>query len=252
MTRRPTTHPMTRRAMPRRRLLLGLAALTLLLPAGAELTARHLVADRIARAVADRFGATPDVSLGGRPALLDLLDHRLPGVDLTTADARLGRIPHAVLRLHLDGVRLGPAPSLTGSRAEVDVPTASIAAVVADAAPALTLDEARTDPAAGTLVLDLGPGGMVELTLRPSIADSRVTFSVVSLYALGRPAPPEQTAALTSRLATPAPAYPLALTPTSLTVTTTGLHLTLTGGPTDLPRAGLASAAHPPSPPTDG
>ncbi|MFD0262861.1 hypothetical protein ACFVH7_31870 [Kitasatospora indigofera] len=168
------------------------AALALLLVAGAgagEFTARQLIRSRIAR-LAPALGDSLTARTAGGPALWALAHRRIPRLDLSTEDARLGPLPQVTVRARLDDVRLGAATSVAGTHAEVTVPVRSLGAAVRAAAGSVPVGQVRSDPVAGTVEVALGQGGLGRLTLRPVIADGRVSLTVSSLTVLGRAVPP--------------------------------------------------------------
>ncbi|MFJ1708644.1 LmeA family phospholipid-binding protein [Kitasatospora sp. NPDC088346] len=231
--------PQARR--PRRRraaLVSAVAALTVVAAAGAgEYAARGLIRHRVL-AAAPSLGGDPAVHPDGS-ALWDLLHRRIPRLDVSSDDALVGPLAHASVRAHLDGVRLGGTTArVAGSHAEVTVPTASIGAAVQDAVPSMPVGAVTTDPAAGTVVVTLGRGGIGRLTLRPTLDAGRVSFPVAELTLLGRSVPPERLGAAAHGLgpaAGPQRPYPLALRATTATVLPDGVRITLDGGPADLP-----------------
>ncbi|MCX5207796.1 DUF2993 domain-containing protein [Kitasatospora sp. NBC_00240] len=221
-----------------RRARLLAAGLALVLAAGAgagEFTARQLIRSRIARA-APALGDTLTARTGGDSALWDsalwdLALRRIPRLDISSEDARLGPLPQATVRAHLDDVRLGPGTSVAATHAEVTVPVRSLDAAVRGAAGSMPVGQVRTDPAAGTVEVALGRGGFGRLTLRPVIADGRVSLTVSSLTVLGRAVPPDslgQDGRLGGAADRP---YPLGLRAGSVQVLQEGLRVVLDGGP---------------------
>jgi hypothetical protein len=157
--------------------------------------------------------------------------------------AGLGPLPDVAFRAHLDDVRLGGPGrgSVAGSRAEVTVSTRSIGAAVETAVraghPSMPVTSVDTDPAAGTIAVALGPGGLGRLTLRPAITGGRVTLTVASLTVLGRPVAADAIGSTGGGLgAGPGPQrpYPLGLAATTVQVLPTGMVITLKGGPSTL------------------
>ncbi|MFI9648257.1 LmeA family phospholipid-binding protein [Streptomyces sp. NPDC052040] len=230
-----TGRPLLRR--PRAVAALALTALVLT-AAGAELTARIVLHDRLAAAAGRALGSGTDIHTGGGPALLALGEGHLDTVTLHNGHARLGNLPDVSVRARLDDVHLTGRHSATVARteAEVVVPGASLEELAAASGRRIPVTGVRLDPRAGTVVLALGQGGLARATLRPRLEDGRVTFAVESAELLGSPAP----AALLDRIRTtlsdrPRTAYPLGLKATALHITDSGLRVTLTGGHAGLP-----------------
>ncbi|MFE2232669.1 DUF2993 domain-containing protein [Streptomyces sp. NPDC059442] len=239
--------PARLRALPRRRLvpvLTAVVAVLAVVAAGAaEYTARAVIRDRIARA-APALGDDVTVSTAGDWALWGLARRTIPSLRVGSDDAAFGPLPRVGVRLRLDGVRLAGEPAVSGSRAQVTVPTESLAAALRAAAPSVQVSGVATDPARGTVLAGVGPGGAGLLTLRPVLADGKVTFTVESLTVFGRSVPVGRLGAGGGfgvdgpgpRTGTPKE-YPLGLRATSLRVRPDGLHVDLAGGPSRLPAA---------------
>ncbi|MFE2329995.1 LmeA family phospholipid-binding protein [Streptomyces sp. NPDC059385] len=233
MKRRPTKF----RAVPRRhraRTVTAVVVLVAVLAAGgAEFTARALVRDRIAEA-APALGDDVTVGSDGDWVLWGLLRGRLPRLDVSSDDARAGRLDHLRVRARLDDVRLGGKTGVGASHARVTAPTESVAAAIRAAAPSVRVGAVTTDPARGTVLASVGPGGAGQLTLRPVLADGRVTLAVDGLTLFGRPVPADRLGADDGALGAGPGApkeYPLGLKATSVRVEPDGLHVDLTGGP---------------------
>ncbi|MFD9516514.1 DUF2993 domain-containing protein [Streptomyces sp. NPDC059979] len=237
MTQRLTK---TRTAL-RRHLVLTVTtavALVTVVAAGAgELTARNMIENRIAKA-APTLGGTLAVGVPGAWALWDLAQASIPRIDISSDDARLGPLSHVRVRARLDDVRLGDRATVAGAHAQVTASTQSLAAAIRSAAPSVSVSAVTTDPATGTILAAVGPGGAGQLTLRPVLADGKVTLAVDGLTVFGRSVPTDRFGTGDGALAPEAGApkdYPLGLKATSVDVRTDGLHVSLTGGPSTLP-----------------
>ncbi|MFE1804567.1 LmeA family phospholipid-binding protein [Streptomyces sp. NPDC059533] len=234
MKRRPTR---IRAALRHRRARTVTAAVVLvaLLAAGAaEFTARALVRDRISEA-APALGDDLTVGADGDWVLWELLRGRIPQLDVSSDDARAGRLDHLKVRARLDDVRLGSEPTVGASRAQVTAPTKSIAAAIRAAAPSVRVGAVTTDPARGTVLASVGPGGAGQLTLRPVLADGRVTLAVDGLTLFGRSVPADRLGVTGDGALGAGPGapkeYPLGLKATSVRVEPDGLRVDLSGGP---------------------
>ncbi|MFJ4677559.1 MULTISPECIES: DUF2993 domain-containing protein [unclassified Kitasatospora] len=227
--------PATRGARATRAAVLAVAALAAV-AGGGEAVTRHVLESRIASGVEKSLDTRVTVDTGDGPALLALIDRHLGRVTLSADDARLGPLPGASVRVTLDDLHLAEPATVSEVRADVTIPADSLARAVGDSDQGVPVSGARTDPAAGTLLLSVGPNGMGRLTLKPALADGRVTVTATELQLLGRTVtgPPLDriNARLTARHRQAD--YPLSLEPLSLTVTPTGLALTLASGPTTL------------------
>lgn len=229
------------RAALRRHLLLtvtsAVAVVAVAATAAAESAADAVIRHRVAKA-APGLGDAVTVGVGGGWALWDLAHGSIPRLDVGSDDARVGRLSGVRVRARLDDVRLGGRATVGGTRAEVTVSPGAIADAIRGAAPAVAVASVTADPAAGTVLAAVGPGGAGRLTLRPALADGKVTLAVDGLTVFGRSVPADRLGL--DRLA-PGPdaraAYPLGLRATSAVVRPDGLHVSLEGGPGPLPAA---------------
>ncbi|OEJ42781.1 hypothetical protein AR457_00215 [Streptomyces agglomeratus] len=225
------------RAAVRRHLVLTVTTAVLLLAVAAtgaaEFTARTVIQNRIAKA-APALGSSLAVSVAGDWALWDLAHEGIPRLDISSSDARLGPLPQVRVRARLDDVRLGERATVGSASAPVTASTQSIAAAIRTAAPSVQVAAVTTDPAKGTIVAAVGPGGAGQLTLRPVLADGRGTLAVDGLTVFGRSVPTGRLGMGDGGLG-PEPGarkeYPLGLKATSVHVQPDGLYIALTGGP---------------------
>ncbi|MEZ0095807.1 LmeA family phospholipid-binding protein [Streptacidiphilus sp. EB129] len=217
-------------------------ALTAVVAAGTgELTVRAVIQDRVAKA-APALGGAVTVHEDGGPVLWDVVTGRIPGLEISSDDAQVGPLPQVTVQARLEGIRLGGgAASVSATHAEVTVPTRSIGVAVQAAVPSMAVTSVTTQPAAGTIVVAIGPGGVGQLTLRPVLADGRVSLTVAGLTVFGRSVPSASLGGLGggagSGLSSGRQTYPLGLRATSVQLLPTALRVTLTGGPTPLPAA---------------
>ncbi|MER6446719.1 hypothetical protein [Streptomyces venezuelae] len=234
-------HPLTRTwaALRRRTLLTVTAAVTLaaVVAAGvAEYAVRHHIHGRVAKA-APGLGDDVAVGLPGGWALWDLANESIPRLDISSDDARVGRLSHVRVRARLDDVRMGTTTTVGGTHADLTVSTQSLAAAIRDAVPSVAVAAVTADPAQGTVLADVGPGGLGRLTLRPVLADGKVTLAVDGLTLFGRSVPADRLGIGAGGFGPQAGApkeYLLGLAATSAEVRPDGLHVALTGGPSTL------------------
>ncbi|MFJ7586619.1 hypothetical protein ACIQZO_04305 [Streptomyces sp. NPDC097617] len=225
------------RAALRRHLVLTITATVLLLAVIATGTAEYAVRGVIqSRVVKAAPGLGDDVAVGvaGGWALWDLAHESIPRLDISSDDARVGRLSQVSVRARLDDVRLGGTTTVGGSRVQVTVSTRSLAAAIRDAVPSVAVGPVTTDPAKGTVLAEVGPGGVGRLALRPVLADGKVTLAVDGLTLFGRSVPTDRLGIGEGGLGPQAGApkeYPLGLAATSTEVRSDGLHIALTGGP---------------------
>ncbi|MEU8518829.1 hypothetical protein [Streptomyces sp. NPDC048577] len=224
------------RRVLRRHLVLTVSAVVALVSVvvvgAAEYTARAVIRHRITEA-APALGDDVVIGTGGDWAAWHLARRRIPRLLVSSDDAVIGPLPRVRVRVRLDGVRLGERATVTATHARVSVPTESLAAAIRTVVPSVAVHEVTTDPARGTVLAAVGPGGAGQLTLRPVLADGRVTLAVDGLRVFGRSVPTDRLvtdgAGLGSRAGTPR-TYPLGLRATSARVRSEGLEVTLVGG----------------------
>ncbi|MFD8985226.1 LmeA family phospholipid-binding protein [Streptomyces sp. NPDC059564] len=224
------------RAAVRRHLLLTVAAgavLVAVAAVGAESAARTVIQHRVAQA-APGLGDDVSVGVGGDDwALWDLAHERIPRLDISSDAARVGTLSPLRVQARLDDVRLGAKATVGSTRAEVTVPPQAIADAIRTTRPGVPVASVSTDPENGTVLAAVGPGGAGQLTLRPALADGKVSLAVDGLTVFGRSVPADR---FGPQAQAQAPrAYPLGLAATSVRVRADGLHVTLTGGPVPLP-----------------
>ncbi|MFF4445242.1 LmeA family phospholipid-binding protein [Streptomyces sp. NPDC001502] len=233
--------PLTRiRAALRRRTVLTITVAVVLLAVlatgAAEYTVRHHIQSRVAKA-APGLGDDVAVGVAGGWALWDLAHENIPRLDISSDDARVGRLSQVRVRARLDDVRLGGTTTVGGTHADVTVSTQSLAAAIRDAVPSVAVASVTTDPTQGMVLADVGPGGLGRLTLRPVLADGKVTLAVDGLTLFGRSVPADRLGIGAGGFGPQAGApkeYPLGLAATSAEVRPDGLHVSLTGGPSTL------------------
>ncbi|MFI5809546.1 DUF2993 domain-containing protein [Streptomyces sp. NPDC051643] len=231
----------------RRRTVTALACVGVLvaLPVGGELLARAELQHRIRSAMASRVpDGDLEIGLSSRPALLQLVDKRLPFVEVDGAHARIGRIQDASFHARLEGVRLtgggAERAEVASARVTVLVPSSAVAGLAGDSG-GLPVTGVRTDPDRDTLTLLIGQGGLGSVTVRPETVGGRVGMTVTSVEIMGRPAPDAMARRIRDAVAQRADLeeYPLGLRATSARVEEDGIHVRLkSDGPATPSRAG--------------
>ncbi|MEU5097029.1 LmeA family phospholipid-binding protein [Streptomyces sp. NPDC020996] len=201
----------------------------------AEAAARTLLHSRLTAAAGRILGEDSGVDIDGGPALLALLDRHLDSVTISDDHATLGRLTDVSVRVRLNDIRLTGSRSGTVARTHADVPAESLQSMAGARGKRLPITAVHLDAAADTITLEL-KGGLGRATLRPRIEDGRLTLRLEDAEVLGSPAPARLVDRIESNLAGRADAdHPLGLKATVLDVTSTGLNVTLDGGPARFP-----------------
>ncbi|MBL1084671.1 DUF2993 domain-containing protein [Streptomyces actinomycinicus] len=192
----------------------------------AEVTVRDRIADRIAAAAGKRLGTTPDVGLGSTPALWQLARGTLPDVELTADGVATRHMTGLAVDAHLHQVRRSGKGGTVGSSAvTVDADAASLAGTGGSGV-------VVPDPAHGRLVVHLGRSGALTVPVTPTLHGRTIRLVPGRPAFDGSPLPGALAQEVTARAARTIPLtdLPLELRPRRLTVTDTGLRLTLSGG----------------------
>ncbi|WP_059009887.1 LmeA family phospholipid-binding protein [Streptomyces specialis] len=216
-------------------------AVVLALAVAGELAGRAMVQRRITEAAERDLGGDVEVDVGDGLALLSLADRRLNWIEVRADGAEVGRVNGADVRVRVDDVRLnglgsGSGGTGAGSHAEGMVPTEALLELSGEAGGgAPPISAARTDPAAGTVVLDVG-GGLGQVTVMPELRGGRVEFEVTDASFLGMPVPGALVERVAEALSDPTEEeeYPLEMAATSVEVTGRGVEVVLDGGPAAL------------------
>ncbi|MBY8842193.1 DUF2993 domain-containing protein [Streptomyces sp. SP2-10] len=204
----------------------------------AEAVVRDRIADRIAAMAAKRLGTTPDVGLGTTPALWQLARGTLPDVELTADGVAARRMTGLTVDARLRQVRRnGHGGTVGSSTVTVDADAASLAGIGADRPDGEVADRPDgvvvPDPAHGRFVVHLGGSGALTVPVTPSLHGRTIRVTPGRPAFAGTPLPDALAEKVTARAARTVSltGLPLRLEPRRLTVTGTGLRLTLSGGP---------------------
>ncbi|MEV7614274.1 hypothetical protein [Streptomyces sp. NPDC089799] len=177
-------------------------AAAVLLAGCAEYAAELMVEDRIADALRPRLGAT-EVDAAGS-GLLAVARGRVGTARVSGDEAQVGRISGASVRLTLTGIATGEdgrGGTVDSVEGRITVPVDAVRASLSAGGGGLPVSAVSTDPASGTVRLDVGPGGAATVRLRPELRHGRLSFTVVEATLLGRPAPERLVSAVREGLA---------------------------------------------------
>jgi hypothetical protein len=228
-------------------LRLGGAAVValVLLAVIAEVVVGNAMRGRVAAAIEHRTGAAVSVDIGSRPALLDLVEGEIPVLRLSAVE--VCGVPGVDVSARVEGVATGAPISCRQSAVTVGIDLAAIEGLLEGSKQGARLSrigaELEADPGAGALLLRGGPGGLLEVPLRPVLRGDTLALEPGQATVFGRPLPGRAE----ERLGSVAPqrslgGLPLGLRPTDVRVTATGLELDLDGGARQLDGGGAAKA----------
>ncbi|KOV58164.1 DUF2993 domain-containing protein [Streptomyces sp. MMG1121] len=219
------------RLRPRRRTALVLATVLALtaLVGTTETLVRHLIAERIATVAGKRLGTTPGVGLGATPALWQLARGTFPDVELTADGVSARHMTGLAVDAHLRQVRRSGRGGVVGS-SSVIVTVDSVS--LADAGGSRLNNVVVPDPSDGRLVVHIGRAGALAIPVTPVLADRTIHVTPGRPTFAGSPLPDDLAKKITARVSRTVSltGLPLDLRPRRLTVTDTGLRLTLSGG----------------------
>jgi hypothetical protein len=211
-------------------------ALTLLVVV-AEVLVGNAIRGRVATAIEHRTDSDVSVDIGSRPALFDLLESEIPTLTMNAQD--VCGMEGITASAHLDGVATGSPVSYAGSTVTVGISVTALEQVLASSKKGARLErigaELEAEPITGELILRGGPGGLLQVPLRPTLEHGTLALKPGQATLFGRPLPPRAE----ERVGNMSPErqldhLPLGLRSTDVQVTATGLELELRGGPRTL------------------
>lgn len=217
---------------------------------GAEAYVRHRVTSCLVSSVSTAMGGSVDIGLGNRPLLLALVDKQVPSLTVDADNAAFGtpdgpQLTDLRVRSRFNGVHLpgsdGRDGYLDSSAATVDWPVSSISATVRSQPVGALISQVSIDGGALQVQFLAGVGN---ITLRPVVRSGQIAIETVDARVLGLGIPANLVQQLVTLLSRNLSTFPLGLTPTTVQVTDSGVHVTLAGGHADLPpltRSGACS-----------
>ncbi len=221
---------MTRSKAPMIAVLVVLVLVAALL--GGELYFRQQIKSCLAGQLQSELGSEVEVGLGYKPILLSLVDKQVSSVTLDSNDARFGPAIDMTVSAEVQDVDLEQTADSGGtigsSNADIAWSTEGIAATLQSQGIGALVSNVTSDASAGTL--SFAVGGLAELTVEPTVAGDRVDVQTVNASILGLGIPTDLVDSIVGVLSDSLQQYPLGMTPTNLTVTDSGIELTLEGG----------------------
>ncbi|MCZ4079225.1 DUF2993 domain-containing protein [Rhodococcus sp. H36-A4] len=226
---------MTRSKTPLVLVLVAVLVVAALL--GGELFFRQQIKSCLAGQLESEIGSQVDVGLGWKPILISLIDKQVSSVTLDSDDARFGPAEGMTVHAEVNDVNVQQSADSNGtigsSSADIDWSTAGIASTLQSQGIGALVTGVTSDASAGTL--SFAVGGLAELTVKPVVAGGSVDVQTVGASILGLGIPTDLVDSIVGVLSDSLQQYPLDMAPTALTVTDSGIELTLQGDQYTLP-----------------
>lgn len=219
--------------------LIAVSLVVVLLAAliGGELFVRQQVKSCLAGQLESELGSRVEVGLGFKPVLLSLVDKKVSSVTVDSADARFGPAEGMVVSAEANDLDLTQTADSGGtigsSSADISWSTDGILRTLQSQGIGAIVSDVTADPNAGTL--SFAVGGLANLTVQPTANGNQVSVQTVDASILGLGIPTDLVDSIVGILTDSLQVYPLDMVPTSLTVTDSGLELTLEGGQYTIP-----------------
>lgn len=219
--------------------LIAVSVVVVLLVAviGGELFVRQQIKSCLAGQLESELGSQVEVGLGLKPVLLSLVDKKVSSVTVDSDDARFGPAEGMVVQAEARDLNLTQTADSGGtigsSSADISWSTDGITRTLQSQGIGAIVSGVTSDASAGTL--DFAVGALANLTVQPQVVDGRVDFQTVDASILGLGIPTDLVDSVVGVLTDSLQAYPLDMAPTSLTVTDSGIELTLEGGQYTIP-----------------
>lgn len=205
---------------------------------GGELYVRHNVKQCMADQFESQLGSQVDVGLSAKPVLLQAVDKKVPHITITSDDSSFGPAVGMHVDARVNDIDLTASETSGGtvgsSSADIDWSTDGIAATIQAQPFGQLVSGVVSDPAAGTLQFQV-LGGLADLTVKPTVSAGVVDVQTVGAEVLGLGLPTDLVDGIVDILTASLQEFPLGMTAQSLTVTDSGLELSLAGGAYTMP-----------------
>lgn len=237
-----TTHAPSASTRPKRNrvLIVAVVVIVALVAAviGGELYVRNSVKQCMANQFESQLGSQVDVGLSAKPVLLQALDKKVPYITISSDDSSFGPAKDMRVTARVNDVDITASDTSGGtvgsSTADIDWSTAGIAATIQEQPFGTLVTGVTSDPSAGTLQFSV-LSGLAELTVKPTVADGVVNVETLGAELFGLGLPTDLVSGIVDLLTASLQTFPLGMTAESLTVTDSGLQLSLAGGPYTMP-----------------
>ncbi len=215
---------------------------------GAELYVRNNVKQCMASQFESQLGSQVDIELSAKPVLLQAVDKKVPYITITSDDSSFGPATDMHVTARVNDVDLTASATSGGtvgsSTADVEWSAQGIAATIAAQPFGALVTGVVPDPSAGTLTFQV-MGNLAQLTVKPTVTAGAVEVETVGAAVLGLGLPTDLVSGVVEILTSSLQTFPLGMTAQSLTVTDSGLNLTLAGGAYTIPAPEPTSGQQP-------
>ncbi|MGW0044962.1 LmeA family phospholipid-binding protein [Rhodococcus sp. NPDC003348] len=237
-----TTHAPAASTRPKRNRVLTISLVVIValvaVLIGGELYVRHNVKQCMADQFQSQLGSQVDVGLSAKPVLLQAVDKKVPYITITSDDSSFGPAKDMHVVARVNDVDLTTSDTSGGtigsSTADVDWSTAGIAATIQGEAFGTLVTGVTSDQSAGTLQFQV-LGNLAELTVKPTVSDGVVRVETIGAEIFGLGLPTDLVSGVVNILTSSLQTFPLGMTAQSITVTDSGLQLSLAGGAYTMP-----------------
>jgi type II secretory pathway pseudopilin PulG len=232
----------TASARPKRSRALIVIVVVIVALAAVLIGGEFYVRNNVKQCMADQFesqlGSQVDVGLSAKPVLLQAIDKKVPHITIDSDDSSFGPAKDMNVHARVNDIDLTSSDTSGGtigsSSADIDWSSEGIAATIAAQPFGTLVTGVTTDPTAGTIRFAV-LGNLAELTVQPTISNGVVNVETIGAELFGLGLPTDLVSGVVDILTSSLQTFPLGMTPQSLTVTDTGLQLSLSGGPFTLP-----------------
>lgn len=201
---------------------------------GGELFVRQRATSCMESQFQSQLGSQVDVGLSWKPVLLQMAGKSIPYVTIDSSGATFGPALGMQVHARANDIEVKDSPDSSGtigsSTADVTWKTDGILATIQSQTLGNMVTSVTPDPAAGTLEFAVGPAGLADLTVRPTVQDGQVKVETVGAEILGLGLPTALVDGIVQTLTDSLQQYPLGMAPTSLTVTDDAIEMHLEGG----------------------
>ncbi|RVW01404.1 LmeA family phospholipid-binding protein [Rhodococcus xishaensis] len=212
--------------------LIVVAALVVSL-VGVELFFRNRATSCMESQFRSELGSDVSVGLSWKPVLLQM-GGSIPYVTIDSTGPSFGPAQGMEVHARANDIQVTDSPDSSGtigsSTADVTWSTEGILATVQSQPLGSLVDSVTADPSTGTLMFMVGPAGIADLTVRPTVQDGQVQVETVGAAILGFGLPTALVDGIVQTLTDSLQQYPLGMEPTTLAVTDDAVDLHLEGG----------------------